>query len=298
MTAGRARRAYARVMIVPMVMSAAMWLVVAALVARQYWPAFLLVIVPVLAIAASTPVGERCQAVFMWARAPRLHQRHTLGPVAQVLLEHGVESAHLTLLVGPSRGIAVTAVGRRIIVVSRGLIEDVRLGHLSTGAAAAVVAHEVGVMRAGLTRSDPAIRVLLAPWKVWLTFIALMWAVASALIPRWLMLTCLLMNAGAGIWLGATQDPAMFVSTACWAVVLWTWWTFRSWSRARHRIGDHYLVQTGLARVYAQLLVKSFTDDYTRDRAVRLQHPEMQGEQVVVPGEAPRANPALSTTAR
>lgn len=299
MTVEKARHAWARVMIVPLVMSALMWIVVGALVLRQWWPAMPLVIVPVLALAANTLVGERClAAVFMWARAPRLHQRHTLAPVAQILLDHGVPSEHLILLVGPRRDNHVFAVGRRIVVVSAGLIESVRLGQMSAMAGAAVIAHELGVQRADLTRLDPAVRVVLAPWKVWLTFIGFMWGVAAAFLPHRLMVACLAINAGVGIWLGLTQDPAMFVSTAFWAVVAWTWWTFQSWIRARHQIGDAYLVQVGLAAIYAQVLVNSFTDDYTRDRAVRLWHPELSVAQAAVPGAVQEGSVALSTTGR
>lgn len=90
----------------------------------------------------------------------------------------------------------------------------------------------------------------------------------------------------------------MYVSTIVMAVVLATWWSIRSWDRARAQVGDQYLLQADLAGVYADLLTATFTDDHTRDRAVRLRHPQLQhGPRVV--GDGPPVAPAvLSTTGR
>ncbi len=79
------------------------------------------------------------------------------------------------------------------------------------------------MLRSGLTRHDPGMGVLLAPWKIWLTFMLTMWGITAAFLPRRLMVACLVINAGVGIWLGATEDPVMYVSTAVMTVVLVTW---------------------------------------------------------------------------
>lgn len=276
MTVGRARRSRARALVVPVVMSAAMWLVVGELSLGRYGPAVLLVVVPVLAAAASTRTGERwLTRLFLRARAPRLHQRHTLAPVAEVLLRHGVPPDRFVLLAGSCRQVDVNAIGRRTVVVSQGMVEGVRSGRLAPESAASVIAHELGVLRTGLTRHDPGLMVLLAPWKIWMTFMLIMWGIAAAFLPHRLMVACLVINAGVGIWLGATEDPVMYVSTAVMTVVLGTWWAIRSWERTRAQVGDQYLLQTGLAGVYADLLTANFTDDYTRDRAVRLRYPQL-----------------------
>jgi hypothetical protein len=151
-------------------------------------------------------------------------------------------------------------------------------------------------MRAGLTRRDPGMMVLLAPWKVWLTFILTMWGIAAAFLPPCLMVASLVINAGVGIWLGATEHHFLYASTAVMGVALWTWWSFRSWQHARAHIGDQYLLQTGQGGVYADFLTANFTDDHTRDRAVRLWHPELQDVQTVVPGRSPGTAVELSTT--
>lgn len=299
MTVTRARRARARALVVPVVMSAAMWLVVGELLLGRYGPAVLLVIVPVLAAATNTRVGERCLShLVLRARVPRLHQRHTLASVAEVLLRQGVPPDGLVLLVGPGRLVDASALGERAVVVSRGLIEAVRSGQLAPESAASVVAHELGVLRTGLTRHDPGLMVLLAPWKVWMTFMLIMWGIAAAFLPHRLMVACLVINAGAGIWLGATEDPVMYVSTAVMTVVLGTWWAIHSWDRARAQVGDQYLLQTGLAGAYADLLTANFTDDYTRDRAVRLRYPELQEVQADAPRRGAGTAVALSTTGR
>lgn len=290
MTVGKARRARARALVVPVVMSAAMWLVLGELLLGRYGPAMPLVVVPVLAAAASTRVGERWLAhLFLRARAPRLHQRHTLAPVAVVLLPQGVPPERFVLLVGPGRQVGSRALGERTVVVSQGLVEGVRSGHLAPESAASVIAHELGVLRSGLTRHDPGLMVVLAPWKVWLTFILTLWGIAAAFLPHRLMVACLAINAGAGMWLGATEDPVMYMSTAVMAVVLGTWWTIRSCDRARAQVGDSYLLQTGLAGAYADLLTANFTDDYTRDRAVRLRYPQLQHVPPVVRDGSPAA---------
>jgi Zn-dependent protease with chaperone function len=132
MTVCRGRRARALALVVPVVMSAAMWLVVGEQLLGRYGPAVLLVVVPVLAAAASTRVGERWVAhLFMRARAPRLHQRHTLASVAEVLMRQGVPPERFVLLVGPGWQVDVNAIGRRTVVVSQGLVEGVRSGQLA-----------------------------------------------------------------------------------------------------------------------------------------------------------------------
>ncbi len=125
MTVGKARRARTRALVVPVVVSCLIWIVVGELLLGRYGPAVLLVAVPVLAAAASTCGGERWAArVFLRARAPRLHQRHTLAPVAEVLLRQGVPPDRLVLLVGAGSDVHVNAIGRQTVVVSQGLASD------------------------------------------------------------------------------------------------------------------------------------------------------------------------------
>lgn len=156
----RARRARRRAVVVPVLVSAPMVLVLGELVLRRYGA--LLVIVWVAAAAlAQTPLGLSwtCR-LFCGARAPLLHQRYTLAPVAQVLLAHGTSTTGLALLVGRGHLPTVQGFGPGLLVVSRGFVEAVREGVLGPRLAAAIIAHEMAVMRAGLTRAEPCLHVL------------------------------------------------------------------------------------------------------------------------------------------
>ncbi len=133
---------------------------------------------------------------------------------------------------------------------------------------------------------------------MWLTFILIMSGIAAAFLPRRLMVASLVINAGVGIWLGSTEHPVHYTSTVFMAVVLWTWWAMRSWQRARAQVGDHYLTRTGLGGVYARFLVANYADDHTRDRAVRLAHPDLRDVRPVGPQASPMPDVALSTTGR
>lgn len=164
--------------------------------------------------------------------------------------------------------------------------------------AASVITHELGVLRAGLARHEPASVILLAPWTVWATFILTMWTAVGCFLPRKVMVACLAVNAGIGIWLGVTQDPAMFLATAFMGVALSTWWAGRAWQRARAQVGDRYLIQPGFAEVYADLLTSNCADDYTFDRAVRLRHPDQLDARPVSSTDLPVTAPASSTSTR
>lgn len=271
-----ARRARWRALVVPLLMSAALWVVTGALlVTISGWPALL---APAALVSASGVLraGEWWVARgLLLARAPRLHQRHTLAAVAQVLRGHGAGVPGLVLLVGPGSEVAVTAFGRRTVVVTRGLVDAVASGRLAPVTAASLIAPEVGVVRAGLTRGEVALTLFLLPWSVWLTFVLALWQAVAAFLPRRLMVACLVLNGAVGLWLGMTVHPAHHVAAAFVGVALWAWWAMRSWLRARDRVGDAYLAGVGLARPYADWLLAAYGDDHARDRAVRLTHPHV-----------------------
>lgn len=292
MTVRTARRARACSLIVPSVMSAGLWVIITVLMLGRFWYAGLAVVVA-LSAAARTRTGERWVCLLLGARRPRLHQRHTLAPVAQVMRQHGVPPDQL-LLVGPGHHVGAKAVGSRTVVVSRGLIDAVRSGHLTAEAAAAVITHELGVLRAGLARHEPPATILLAPWTMWLTFIRALWEAVACFLPRQVMVACLVLNAGVGLWLGLTQEATMLLATAAMATVLTAWWASRSWHRARDQVGDQYLIQTGLALPYAALLATSHDDNYTLDRVVRLLDPDLLGVRLVSRTDARATSASVS----
>jgi len=272
-TIRKARRARNRALVVPGIMSLLMWMVLGELLLRRPGPVVMPALALLLAVAAITPVGERAVArLLLLARRPRLHQRHTLAPVAEALHRHGVPSGRYVLFVARHQPRPVTGLGRHTLVVSAGFVEDLRAGFISPQGGAAIVAHEIGVMRAGLTRRDPGLLVFLLPWNVWLTFVMALWNIGATLVTHRVMVLCVAVQFVAGIWTGLTEDPVGFVASTVLAVSVLVWLGLRSWLRLRTEVGDLYLHQTGLATQYARMLAGN-TDHYTRDRAVRLSYP-------------------------
>ncbi|MFB9733465.1 hypothetical protein [Ornithinimicrobium kibberense] len=278
-----ARRARLRALLVPAVWSLMGWaLALESALAVDAWP----VVAGGLALVvlACTGVGERWTArVLLRGRVPRLHQRHTLAPVAKVLLDHGVVVDGLLLLVGPGPGVGAMAVGERTLVVTRGLVEAVRSGRLAPVTAASVIAHELGIVRAGLTRRSQAWAVFLLPWSALVGFLALLWGIVTVFVPAWVLGACMVISAGVGLWLGATEHPVHLASTLVMAVVAWTWWSSSVWHRVRAQVGDDHLVNVGLAGSFADYLGATGSDDATLDRIVRLQqqdswHPGRSGD--------------------
>jgi hypothetical protein len=258
------------------VVSVGLWVVTGSLaLSVTGWPV-LLVPAALVLTAWVAGVGERwVAATVLLARGPRLHQRHTLAPVAQVLLEHRAGMDGLVLLVGPGSHVGVSAVGSRTVVVTRGLVDAVAGGRLGPARAAALIAHELGVVRAGLTRGESALTVFLAPWTVWLVVVLGLWEAVATILSRRLMVACLVINGGVGTWLGVTVHPLHHAAAVFVGVLFWAWWALRSWAQARARVGDAYLVQVGLAPAYADWLLANVGDDDARDRAVALIHPHL-----------------------
>ena len=222
-------------------------------------------------VLALTPSGERAVVrVFLRSKAPTLFQRYTLAPVAQAMLRHGVPTTGSTLLVTRCDSTQARYVGRRTVVVTTGLIEALARRRLSPDDVAAVIAHEVGVARAGLTRYDAALLVLLAPWRLSFAIAQALWAATSALVPRVLRMASLWIMAGACLWLGFAEDPKYLLAAGALLGAFLAYNSHAAWIRARNDVGDAYLHQCGLANQFASLLLRSFCDARSRDRAIRL----------------------------
>ncbi len=222
-------------------------------------------------LMALTPTGERAVVrLFLRSRAPTLFQRYTLAPVAQALLQHGVPATGLTLLVTHRDSTQAQCVGRQTVVVTTGLVEALVRRRLSPEDVAAVIAHEVGVSRDGLTRYDAALLVLLAPWRIWFAVVQALWAAISSLVPRVLRMASLSMMAGASLWLAFAEDPKYLVAAGALLVASLAYIAHAAWVRARNDVGDAYLHDCALANQFASLLLRSFRDAHSRDRAIRL----------------------------
>lgn len=105
---------------------------------------------------------EVAASVVLGTRRLRPSERDELAAVLTQLCLVGLGPPVVKLRVKRSRAIGAS---RRTVVVSTGLIEAVALGGLPSRQAAAVVAHSVVLVRAGLTRADLLIDCASAPWR-------------------------------------------------------------------------------------------------------------------------------------
>ena len=102
-----------------------------------------------------------------------------LTPAVILLSRQGLDLSGVRLYVrGERHGVAAAPAGRRSVLVSNALVRDLQQGRLPSQEAAAVVAHAVGALRLGLTRSDLAIAYWTLPWQL---VTAMYHAVARAL---------------------------------------------------------------------------------------------------------------------
>ena len=96
--------------------------------------------------------------------------QHVLGPVLTELGSHGLGPPVIQVRVrpgGPSDG--VITIGRRSVLVSRGLIGAIRSGEVGVERAAVPFAQAAGLVRGGATRGELFIRFWTLPW-VFLTY--------------------------------------------------------------------------------------------------------------------------------
>jgi hypothetical protein len=99
-----------------------------------------------------------------------VEDHHALEPVIAVLSSHGLGPPTVRFWVrhrSPSDG--PISVGRRSVLVSRGLIAAISSGEVSVERAAMLLAQAAGLVRGGATRGDLFIRFWTLPW-VFLTY--------------------------------------------------------------------------------------------------------------------------------
>jgi hypothetical protein len=90
---------------------------------------------------------------------------HALGPVLEVLSSHGLGPPTVRFWVRHgSPADAPISVGRRSVLVSRGLIAATNSGEVGVERAAMLLARPAGLVRGGATRGDLFIRFWTLPW--------------------------------------------------------------------------------------------------------------------------------------
>ncbi|WP_299520964.1 hypothetical protein [uncultured Serinicoccus sp.] len=253
----------------PLTVSAALLLVLVSLPVP--WGNAVLTGVVLVALWGLTGVGEVAVVrALTFASRTKLHQRHILAGVARVLRDCGVDPVQL--LVARRGGVCARAYGQWTVVVGRSLIEEVARGRLPCADAAALIAHEVGVQRVGLTRADAALGVILLPWELVAGAMIGLWQALGAALAPWIRWASLTIAFGIQIWLTVTGDARHLAPALLLGAIFATYGLSLAWSRARADMGDTYLTQHGLGPTYAAILWRSFPDDRSRDRAVRLLH--------------------------
>ncbi len=271
-TLGRARRAKVLAHGVPVLVSLMLLLVFGA--ALPGLPGSLLAFAVALTVPfALSKAGERATVrMFLRAQQPSLVHRVALTPVAQVLQDHGVRTDRLTLLVTPGAGVDAYGVGRHTILVTTGLVEALVDRRVSADQGAAVIAHEIGVLHAGLAKADAALLVALTPWRVWLRFVgAIVGYFAGITGVRGHHRGLIWLLGGVCAWLAYDErQPAYLGSVTILALVLAVPVWDQEWHKARHQIGDTYLHQVGLAQPFATFLWATSSAEEIRERALRL----------------------------
>lgn len=155
--------AYAPGVILSTVLTMVVGAVLPALVGWVVFVGGLLTAVALLGGVAE-PVAVR---VFYRARGLTAAENAALAPAMVLLCQRGLGPPVVDLWVEVRSGlVAAGGVGRRSVVVSGGMVAAVRGGQLPPDQAAAILAHAAGVVRAGATRSDPALLFWTMPWQI------------------------------------------------------------------------------------------------------------------------------------
>ena len=132
--------------------------------------------------------------------------QHVLGPVLAVLAPHGFGPPLVRIWLHPgSPSDGVIAVGRRSVLVSRGLMRAISSGEVGVERAAVLFAQAAGLVRGGATRLDLSIRFWTLPW-VWMRYALVSAARGFGVIPlvrsmwgaRWLLTVVAATQAMAG----------------------------------------------------------------------------------------------------
>ena len=204
-----------------------------------------LVIAGALLIDRAEPMAVR----LLYGASPlTVADQRVLAPTLTALSSHGLGPPLVDIWVRPGGpATAVTATGRRSVLVNRALLEAMTSEAISVERATALLAREAGLVRAGATRFDLVLRW----WTIsWVLLTAGCVAVAQGLgvaapvrvmwKARWLVVAIAVVQA-------VTADHAgLAVLVAAIAVMTYLWprWV-RTWQRQLAEIGDGAVARVG-----------------------------------------------------
>lgn len=218
-------------------------------------------------------VGEPVAVRVLWAARPlRPDERDDLALVLTLLCRTGLGPPLIDLRVRRGRAVAAVGTGRRTVVLTTALIQDVTTSRLPPEQATALLAHAATVVRVRLVRSDPLIAFASLPWNA-LRTLARVASVGPRRLPlvvvawraRWVVLTVAVVQAAAEGQFG------LALTTAALGVVSYALPAGeRRWNDHLVRAGDAGVVEAGYGDVLAAYLTRTgrFRATHVRLRAL------------------------------
>ncbi|WP_141821495.1 hypothetical protein [Humibacillus xanthopallidus] len=247
------------------------------------WVAFLGVLS--MTVGLLTGAGERVAVRALHGARPLTQAEWAaLAPAIVLLCQSGVGPPLVRLWLKPGAGtMSARGAGRRSVLVSAGLVAQVRLGRLPPDQAAAVVGHAAGLVRVGAVRSDLALELWTIPWRS-LRGIGVSVAHACGRLPlvrlMWRARFVVgLIALGQGVTAG---QPEAAVAGSLSAALVALSYLLPHWERARsaheQAIGDEQVARAGLAPALAAFLLRQSRSAATFERihALRLAHDSAQ----------------------
>lgn len=228
-----------------LVISALIWFVVlAALPADVALGATAAMLAMSLVVVSGRAEGLAVR-VLNAARRPNAEQAHRLaGPLA--LVAHRSGRSDLRLLVGGAE--AVSAAGRRHVILHTSVLDALRLGRITDVQVAALIAHGVGRLRLGRPRLDLLVALWTIPWDCLRGLVAgvgrhLAWVPLGRLAWETRLVTAsiaVVLEAQAGRW----PSPIVIAVFTALSYLL------PRWRRARHQLvattAANYVAACGL----------------------------------------------------
>lgn len=218
--------------------------------------------------------GERAAARLLWAaRPPTAAELRVLAPAVAPVCQRGLGPPVVELRVRDRDEPTAQGLGRRTVVVSRGLVNGVQDGRVPADEAAAVLLHAAALVRAGMVRSDLAIRFWSLPWLALRGVTAMVLAAFGALPltrPLWRaqgVVAAVAVAQAASQRYAAIGGVIAAMTLVSYAAPTWE----QRWQRRLLLAGDHETAAHGMAPALARHLRRLPANPTVRERLARLE---------------------------
>lgn len=210
----------------------------------------------VLALFASGLLEEPTLKAFRGARAPGESERAVLAPVLARLTAAGISVPNLYIDHNPRSAEPAAVLGRRSLIVSRGLVEATYRKELPRDEAAALIGHAIGRHHARPHRYELALQVCTAPYSGLLAVAGRVGAAATwfpLVRPAWqlrfiIAIICVVQSTAEG------RTVYGLIAGAFIALTYLVPAANRATERRVEYTADSYLIEHGLGAVLAGLL--------------------------------------------